>query len=133
MIKEYSDPAIVSDFYAVMGDILHQKGLMKEAYEAYDSCLQWKDDNMGCLNNYAYFLSESGEQLAKAEQMSFKTVKAEPKNATYLDTYAWILYMLGRYSEAKIYIDQALQNLDESIDNSVIQEHAEKIKQKANQ
>jgi phage gp46-like protein len=41
--------------------------------------------------------------------------------------------MLGRYSEAKIYIDQALQNLDESIDNSVIQEHAEKIKQKANQ
>jgi uncharacterized membrane protein (UPF0182 family) len=28
---------------------------------------------------------------------------------------------------------QALQNLDESIDNSVIQEHAEKIKQKANQ
>ena len=133
VIKEDSDPAIVSDFYAVMGDILHQKGLMKEAYEAYDSCLQWKDDNMGCLNNYAYFLSESGEQLAKAEQMSFKTVKAEPKNATYLDTYAWILYMLGRYSEAKIYIDQALQNLDESIDNSVIQEHAEKIKQKANQ
>ena len=82
---------------------------------------------------WAVFLSESGEQLAKAEQMSFKTVKAEPKNATYLDTYAWILYMLGRYSEAKIYIDQALQNLDESIDNSVIQEHAEKIKQKANQ
>ena len=65
--------------------------------------------------------------------MSCKTVKAEPKNATYLETYAWILYMLGRYSEAKIYIDQALQNLDESIDNSVIQEHAEKIKQKANQ
>ena len=88
---------------------------------------------MGCLNNYAYYLSERGEQLDKAEVMSYKTVKAEPKNSTYLDTYAWILYMLGRYSEAKIYIDQALQNLDESIDNSVIQEHAEKIKQKANQ
>jgi Tfp pilus assembly protein PilF len=116
-----------------MGDILHQKGLMKEAYEAYDSCLQWKDDNMGCLNNYAYFLSESGEQLAKAEQMSYRTVKAEPKNATYLDTYAWILYMLGRYSEANIYIDQALQNLDESMDNSVIKEHADKIKQKIDQ
>jgi Tfp pilus assembly protein PilF len=88
---------------------------------------------MGCLNNYAYFLSESGEQLAKAEQMSYRTVKAEPKNATYLDTYAWILYMLGRYSEANIYIDQALQNLDESMDNSVIKEHAEKIKQKIDQ
>jgi len=133
VIKDDSDPAIVSDFYAVMGDILHQKGLVSEAYEAYDSCLQWKEDNIGCLNNYAYFLSESGEQLAKAEQMSFKTIKAEPKNATYLDTYAWILYMLGRYSEAKIYIDQALQHLDESQDNSVIQEHADKIKQKTDQ
>ena len=133
VIKEDSDPAIVSDFYAVMGDILHQKGMLREAYEAYDSCLQWKDDNMGCLNNYAYFLSEEGKQLTKAEQMSFKTIKAEPKNATYLDTYAWILYMLGRYSEAKIYIDQALQNLDESQDNSVIKEHADKIKQKIDQ
>ena len=122
VIKADSDPAIVSDFYAVM-----------EAFEAYDSCLQWKDDNISCLNNYAYFLSESGQELSKAEQMSFKTIKAEPKNATYLDTYAWILYMLGRYSEAKIYIEQALQNLDESQDNTVIQEHAEQIKQKANQ
>ena len=105
-----------------MGDLLHQKGLAREAFEAYDSCLQWKDDNIMCLNNYAYYLSELGEQLEKAEQMSYKTVKAEPKNATYLDTYAWILFMQKRYSEAKIYIDQALQNDTDS--NDVITEHA---------
>jgi Tfp pilus assembly protein PilF len=56
--------------------------------------------------------------------MSYRTIKAEPKNATYLDTYAWILFMQQRYSEAKIYIDQALQNKDDSVDNSVILEHA---------
>lgn len=130
VIKEDSDPIIVSDFYAVMGDILHQKGLAEEAFAAYDSCLVWKDDNMGCLNNYAYYLSERGERLAKAEEMSFKTIKAEPKNSTYLDTYAWILYMEERYAEAQIYIEQAIQNMDESQDNSVILEHAEKIKLK---
>ena len=124
VIKEDSDPTIVSDFYAVMGDILHQQGLPEEAFAAYDSCLQWKDDNMGCLNNYAYYLSERGERLSKAEEMSFKTVKAEPKNSTYLDTYAWILFMEERYAEAKVYIEQALQNKDESVDNSVIVEHA---------
>ena len=107
VINDNSNPNIVSDFYAVMGDILHQKGLAEEAYAAYDSCLQWKDDNIGCLNNYAYYLSEEGVQLDKAEQMSYKTIKAEPKNATYLDTYAWILFMQQRYSEARIYIDQA--------------------------
>ena len=122
VINEESNPAIVSDFYAVMGDLLHQKGMTREAYEAYDSCLQWKDDNVMCLNNYAYFLSENGEQLEKAESMSYKTVKAEPKNATYLDTYAWILFMQKRYAEAKIYIEQALQN--DSDGNAVITEHA---------
>ena len=130
VIKEDSDPNIVSDFYAVMGDILHQKGLAEEAFAAYDSCLVWKDDNMGCLNNYAYYLSERGERLTKAEEMSFKTIKAEPKNSTYLDTYAWILYMEERYAEAQIYIEQAVQNMDETQDNSVILEHAEKIKLK---
>ena len=124
VINDDSNPDIVSDFYAVMGDILHQKGLAEEAFAAYDSCLQWKDDNISCLNNYAYYLSERGEQLDKAEVMSYKTVKAEPKNATYLDTYAWILFMQARYSEAKIYIEQALQNMDDSLNNEVIIEHA---------
>lgn len=124
VINENSNPEIVSDFYAVMGDILHQKGLAEEAFAAYDSCLQWKDDNIGCLNNYAYYLSERGERLSEAEEMSYKTVKAEPKNATYLDTYAWILFMQERYAEAKIYIDQALQNLVDSLGNEVIVEHA---------
>ena len=122
VITPESNPAIVSDFYAVMGDLLHQKGLARKAFEAYDSCLQWTDDNIMCLNNYAYYLSELDEQLDKAEQMSYKTIKAEPKNATYLDTYAWILFMQGRYAESKVYIDQALQNDSDS--SAVITEHA---------
>ncbi|MBQ9667571.1 MAG: tetratricopeptide repeat protein [Prevotella sp.] len=122
VITDESSPEIVSDFYAVMGDLLHQKGREREAYAAYDSCLQWKPDNIGCLNNYAYFLSVQGKRLDEAVQMSQKTVKAEPKNPTYLDTYAWILFMQQRYAEARIYIDQTLQN--DSTPSSVELEHA---------
>lgn len=129
VIGEHSDPDIVSDFYAVMGDLLYEKGRAAEAYAAYDSCLQWKDDNIGCLNNYAYYLSVNGDSLDKAEKMSYRTVKAEPKNATYLDTYAWILFMQRRYAEAKIYIDQAVQNDSDS--SAVILEHAGDIHAKA--
>ena len=121
VINDESDPAIVSDFYAIMGDLLHERGQARQAFEAYDSCLQWKDDNLGCLNNYAYYLSELGQQLEKAEEMSRKTIKAESKNATYLDTYAWILFQQKRYAEARIYIDQALQNDSDS--SAVIIEH----------
>ncbi len=122
VITDESNPAIVSDFYAVMGDLLHQKGRQKEAFEAYDSCLAWKPDNVGCLNNYAYYLSELGEQLDKAEKMSRKTIKAEPHNGTYLDTYAWILFMQKRYSDAIGYIEQAVE--EDTTQSSVILEHA---------
>lgn len=121
-INDESNKDFVSDFYSIMGQILHDKGLDDEAFAAYDSSLQWKDDNIEVLNNYAYYLSERGERLQKAEQMSFRTIKAEPTNSTFLDTYAWILFMQERYEEAKIYIDQALQN--DSVTNSVIIEHA---------
>lgn len=121
-IDERSDPKIVSDFYSIMGDILHEKGLDKESYAAYDSCLQWKDDNFGCLNNYAYYLSEQGVRLDKAEQMSLRTVQAEPDNATYLDTYAWILFKRKKYDEALQYIEMAVKN--DTAKSAVIIEHA---------
>lgn len=121
-IKPDSNPDIVSDFYAIMGDILHEKGRNNEAFEAYDSCLQWKADNVAALNNYAYYLSEENKELTKAEQMSYKTIKAEPNNSTYLDTYAWILFQQKRYEEAKIYIEQAIRN-DSTLSN-VVKEHA---------
>ena len=122
VITAESSPDIVSSFYEVMGDLLHQKGLEREAFAAYDSCLQWKPDNIGCMNNYAYYLSLKGKQLDRAEQMSYRTVRAEPENATYLDTYAWVLFRQGRYSEARVYIDQALHN--DSAASHVVVEHA---------
>lgn len=116
------NPALLSDCYAIMGDILHDQGQVQAAYAAYDSCLQYKDDNFGCLNNYAYYLSVNGKQLSKAEQMSYRTVQAEPDNSTYLDTYAWILFKLKRYSEAAQYIDMAVKN--DTTKSAVIIEHA---------
>lgn len=121
-IKEDSNADIVSDFYAIMGDILHGKGLDDEAFVAYDSCLHWKADNMGCLNNYAYYLSLRRQDLDRAERMSYKTVKAQPDNSTFLDTYAWILFLQGRHAEAKNYIDQAIAHTDDP--NNVVTEHA---------
>lgn len=121
-INNQSNKELVSDFYAIMGDILHDKGLAEEAYAAYDSCLQWKDDNLGCLNNYAYYLSEENRELAKAEQMSYRTVQAEPDNATFLDTYAWILFKRKKYAEAMQYINMAVDN--DTAKSAVIIEHA---------
>ena len=122
-LTDESDPDMASDLYAMMGDMLHIEGMDAQAYEAYDSCLQWKPNHIGCLNNYAYYLSENDADLEKAERMSYQTIIEEPENATFLDTYAWILFKRERYAEAKEYIDKALSHL-ESDQNATIVEHA---------
>lgn len=126
-INDQSNTAIVAEIYSIMGEIYSANDLKKEAYAAYDSCLQYDPGNIGTLNNYAYFLSVDGVDLDRAEKMSAKAIAAEPKNATYLDTYAWILYRLGRYADAKIYIDQTLKFVSDSTSSNTLYEHAADI------
>ena len=120
-ISSDSDKNLASDLYSMLGDLYHTLKMDAEAYAAYDSALVYKPDNIGALNNYAYYLSLERKNLDKAEEMSYRTVKAEPTNSTYLDTYAWILFEKGKYVEARIYIDQAMQNGGSQ--SSVVVEH----------
>jgi Tfp pilus assembly protein PilF len=83
-------------------------GNMPKAYEAYEEALKYNDKNVMVLNNYAYFLSLDKKDLKKAERMSAMAVKLEPDNSTYLDTYAWIFFVQGNYTLAKIYIRSAV-------------------------
>lgn len=123
-VDDECNPLIVSDVYNIIGDILHSKGRVEEAYCAYDSCLQYNEKNIPCLNNYAYYLSLEERDLERAEKMSQKTVAAEPNNNTYLDTYAWILFLRGKYLDAKVYMEQLLSNAKQDEDlGPVIYEH----------
>lgn len=79
--------------------------------EAYDKSLSLEADNALTLNNYAYFISEEtddAELLEKAMKMSAKAINIEKGNSTYIDTFAWILYKLGRYEQARKHMRQAL-------------------------
>ncbi len=98
-----------SDFYGQIGDINYQINRMDKAFEAYDEALKYNEKNIVVLNNYAYFLSVANKDLKKAERMSAQTIKLEPDNATYLDTYAWIFFKQGNYTLAKFYIESALE------------------------
>lgn len=128
---EESRPEMVGNIYALLGDIQYEIGHEKAAFEAYDSCLTYTPDNIMCLNNYAYFLSLKGENLNKAEKMSYRTIKVEPDNKTYLDTYAWILFMQEDYTTARIYIEHVIDStkedstlLADDATSSVVLEHA---------
>lgn len=102
------DEELKSEFMLSLGDLYMKKELEDSAFVWYQKSVEANPYNYLALNNYAYQLSEMGKDLDKAAEMSLKTVKYEPENPTYLDTYAWILFKQIKYPEAKEYIDRTL-------------------------
>ena len=96
-----SDKMQMSEFDAFLGDIYHQQGEEDKAFDAYDRTLRNNPDNALVLNNYAYYLSLRGERLEEALEMAIRANELIPDNVYYTDTYAWVLYKLGRYKEAE--------------------------------
>ena len=115
------DKASLTMFYGQIGDLYHHLNKKEEAYISYEKALKYNENNIYVLNNYAYFLSLDKEQLDKAERMISKCVKMQPKNPTYIDTYAWVFFQKENYSLAKFYIESAISNGGEK--SSDILEH----------
>ncbi|WP_101690220.1 tetratricopeptide repeat protein [Dysgonomonas massiliensis] len=105
---------LMSNFYGQIGDIYYQTKQTDSAFVYYDMSLKYNPNNVLVLNNYSYYLSLEKKDLHKAESMSSKTVKLEPTNPTYLDTYGWVLFQQKAYTLAKIYIGNAVKYSEES-------------------
>lgn len=108
--KVDSNYRLKSDFYQQIGDFSYQLKQVDNAFAAYENALKYNPNNLGVLNNYSYYLSTLNQNLNKAERMSALTVKAEPFNPTYLDTYGWILFQQGDYVLARSYLEKAVDN-----------------------
>ncbi len=109
ILKKFpSDTSKTLRAYSTIGDMYHSLGNDKAAYKAYDKALKINKNYAPVLNNYAWYLCQSGKKLKKAYQLSKKTVELEPDNATYLDTFGWILHLQGKDIEAKPFFKHAL-------------------------
>ncbi len=101
-----------------------------ESDSVYERALRIDSDYALVLNNYAYSLSERKIQLDRAEKMSRRSLEKDSLNSSYLDTFGWILYQRGKYSEALVYIQKAV-NLGDA--NPVVLEHLGDVYAKLNQ
>lgn len=102
------DSNMKSLFHGQLGDAYNSIGDHTKSDEAYEIALSAKPDNDHVLNNYSYFLSLRKKDLDKALEMSSKLVRDYPENSTYLDTHAWVLYMMGDFEGAAKNLEQAL-------------------------
>lgn len=113
LVDSMKDSELYSDLLGGKGDVMVAMGDSIGAYKLYDDALRIFPYNTGIMNNYAYFLSLSGKDLDKAESMAAKAVNANPNNATFIDTYAWVYFKKKNYDMALFYIKSAISNSDE--------------------
>ena len=115
------DKQTLSQLYSYLGDSFNELKKYSSSDSAYDESLKINPNQEYLLNNYSYYLSLRNEKLDKAEAMSRRSNELEPNNSSFLDTYAWILFMQGKYVDAKIWLDKAMINGGEK--SSVVVEH----------
>ena len=110
-------------------DVLEHLGAKtKVMYEAYDRVLALDPYNLMVLNNYAYLLATHKGDLKRAERMSEITIREQPSNAVYLDTYGWILHLQGQNELAKFYLERALWNATDEATKEEVTKHLEAVK-----
>lgn len=107
---ELQDKDLLSQSYSSLGDCYHSLSNNVKSDEAYEKALTYNPDNAFTLNNYAYYLSLRGEKLEKAAEMSKHANDLQAGSASFEDTYAWILFKLKHYADARIWIEKALMH-----------------------
>lgn len=103
------------------------KARKKEIYALCERVLELDPYNLMVLNNYAYLLACNKGDLQKAERMSAITIRQEPNNPIFLDTYGWILHLQGQDDLARFYLQKALWNETEETHED-IKKHLNAIK-----
>lgn len=102
------NPQALSWIYGALGGVYHALRMYAESDVAFSEALAHDSLNVFALNNYAYYLAVRKERLELAETLSARTLELQPGEATYEDTYAWVLFQMGRFEDALVWIRHAI-------------------------
>ena len=126
-----TDKQLKAQFMSSLGDAYHAVGKHEESDSYFELSLELNPENHFVLNNYAYYLSERNIQLEKAKKMSEKSNALNPDEASFQDTYGWILYKLGDYEKALNWLKKS--ELNGGNNSAIINEHIGDVYEKLGQ
>lgn len=105
----YENTGLQLQFLASLAEAYNADKQYEKSDKAFEDALLIDPNDPLIMNNYAYYLSLRKEKLERAEKLSARTLELQSGSISYMDTYAWILYQQGKYTDAKIWLDKALQ------------------------
>lgn len=122
-LKEPSSRFFDRDYYFYYSMLCEKRGMLDRAVEKAEKALSLEPDDAEAQNFLGYLLADHNRDLARAEALILKAVKAEPENVAYLDSLAWVWFRQGKFAEAYKKIQKALK-LEKEAPDAVILEHA---------
>jgi tetratricopeptide (TPR) repeat protein len=103
-----------SEVTAILGPALEAVGRGADAEALYRSYLKAQPGDPVILNNLAYLMTSTGENLDQAQQFSEQALRSSPSRPDFLDTLAMVLLKKNNTGAAL----QILRNLTEKYSNN---------------
>lgn len=120
--QDYTTEEYVSQSEMLYAEAYYRLENFEKSDSIFEALIARDPQNYMVLNNYSYYLAEREEKLGKAEIWSREAIKNNPDNATFLDTYAWVLFKMKDYENAEKYIMMAIEKGGEN--DPEVNEHA---------
>lgn len=115
-----NNPGMKAEFLSQLAEAQFGLKKLETAVKNYREAIALAPQNNLFKNNFAYRCAVNKTNLDEALKIAQEALKSSPDNANIMDTYAWVLFQKGDFTQAKIELDKA-NTL--SPKNAVILEH----------
>lgn len=119
---QYSNEEYSKSSLNLLAESYYREGDYVKSDSIYEALIEQNSSDYIAMNNYSFYLAERGVNLERARLLSYATIRSNPENATFLDTYAWILFKMEDYDNSEKYIREALNKGGEN--DPEVNEHA---------
>ena len=117
------DPKHIQAYQLTLAEALEKNGRVADAYPILEQALRKDPENDTVLNFIGYVLADHNKDLDRAELLIDTAISRKPDCGAYLDSKAWVLHRKGKDSEALLWIQKAIENIDGALD-PVVADHA---------
>ncbi len=102
-------------------DILYARALVAEKLQLLDVLegdlkyiIEKQPNNANALNSLGYTLADKTTRYAEAKSLLERALSIKPNEATIQDSYGWLLFKMGDFKQALVYLKKAFKQAAEA-------------------
>ena len=98
-----------ASLYNALAYSAYMQKRFKNAVELYEKALELDKNNVTAMNSMGFILADTGINSERGLKLCRRAVECRPRNAAYLDSLGWAHYRCGNFSEARNWLNRAIE------------------------